>query len=414
MKKIYLILLLSTIYQFASAQMSRVGNDSLIIHFPIGIDPSRLTMMEGLRLHYRVDIIDALPRLQMQVWKFQNEADRNAFLTIWGTYVAALEKSVLQVSEPKKARPRISEDTITIASANYWSQTFLRRCPQAGNTVVKVAVIDVGIFTSTGNTPQNALLNRYFDRDSSRNFTQETDANSPVQDKSPFLHGTRVAGVIANIYDSLGMNSAFQKLTIFKAFNQNGEANLWHILKAIDACIAQKIQIVNLSFNYTANWPPRIGATQPKLLLETAINIAKNYNILFVTAAGNEGSNVDNAQTVGFFPTQFQCDNLIKVAADSIGTQLMSFTNYGFNSVDIAAPGTVVVAGRNDTLMVSSGTSFAAPIVTALAAVEASKLTSFDWWAVKQALRARFKPTVPTAWQGKLKSTGGVLKPVCD
>ncbi|MEY4936421.1 MAG: hypothetical protein RIS64_2780, partial [Bacteroidota bacterium] len=127
-----------------------------------------------------------------------------------------------------------------------------------------------------------------------------------------------------------------------------------------------------------------------------------------------EGSNVDNAQTVGFFPTQFQCDNLIKVAADSIGTQLMSFTNYGFNSVDIAAPGTVVVAGRNDTLMVSSGTSFAAPIVTALAAVEASKLTSFDWWAVKQALRARFKPTVPTAWQGKLKSTGGVLKPICD
>jgi subtilisin family serine protease len=149
--------------------------------------------------------------------------------------------------------------------------------------------------------------------------------------------------------------------------------------------------------------------------VETAINIAKNYNILFVTAAGNDGANVDANPSIGYFPTNFACDNLIKVAADStlFGVPT-TFSNYGANSVDIAAPGIVVVAGRNDTLMISSGTSFAAPVVTALAAVEASKLSSFDWWAVKQALRTRFKPTIPAAWQGKLKATGGVLKPICD
>jgi subtilisin family serine protease len=300
-----------------------------------------------------------------------------------------------------------------MANANYWTQTFLGTCTQAGNTPVRVAIIDGGIYTATGNTPQNALLNRYYDPVNSVNFTTETDNYAVIQDKSETLHGTRVAGVIAQIYDNLGMNAAVQKLTIFKAFNQQGEAELWDILKAIDKCIEQRIQIVNLSFNYNTSLLAQVGAIRPKLLIETAINIAKNYNILFVTAAGNESANVDANTGIGYFPTNFASDNLLKVAADSSSMPAV-FSNYGANSVDIAAPGIVVVAGRNDTLIISSGTSFAAPIVTALAAVEASKGSSFDWYAVKQALRNRFKPTIPLFWQGKLKAGGGVLKPLCD
>jgi Subtilase family len=411
MKK-YLILCLSMICTSIFGQIAKIDSNRIIIHLPVGITPERKLFFLQLRGAFGVAVVDSLPRLQMEQWAFTSERQRLAFMAIWGQAAAMMERSVLTVSAPKKPRPRISEDTITAISANYWTQTFLRRCNQAGNTPVKVATIDCGIKMDANCNPQNALLNRYYDQIKSRNLRNDSLNACSIQETHPDLHGTRVAAVIATIYDSVGMNSAIQKITIFKAFNERGEAELWDILRAIDACIQQQMNIVNLSFNYKANLFPNTGVVRAKLLVETAINIAKNYNILFVTAAGNDGNDVDGTPNVGFFATQFECDNLIKVAADSIGIPA-SFTNYGIKSVDMAAPGIVVTQGRGDTLMISTGTSFAAPVVTAIAAIEASKLSSFDWWAVKKALQQRFRPT-PAAWQGKLNPNGGVLKPICD
>jgi hypothetical protein len=412
MKKIYLIALLSIICNFSNAQISRVDSASIVIHFPIGLESNRLSTITALRSAYQVQVEDSLPRLQMQLWRFPNQAKRQAFMQIWGDYAGILEQSVLRESAPKKPRMYRSNDSTSVASATYWEQSFLGNCPQAGNTPVKVAIIDGGVCTNQGNLPQNALLNRHFDAAGSRNFTRE-GTTAMIQDNNDYAHGTRVASVIAQIYDRTGM-PATQKITIFKAFNAQGEAELWDVLKGIDACIQQRMNIVNLSFNYAAHLPPQQGATRAKLLLEIAMNIAKDYNMLFVTSAGNDNVNVDNNPNIGYFPTNFEGDPIVKVAADSLGTQPTFFSNYGSNSVDVAAPGTVTSVGRNDTLMVSSGTSFAAPIVAAILAVEASQLSSFDWWAVRQKLNRRFKTTIPTAWQGKLKVTGGVLKPICQ
>jgi subtilisin family serine protease len=342
----------------------------------------------------------------MQRWQFISDALRDSFIRkVWGRAAAIAERGTLILpSEVKNPHSRISSDSLRLVqSANYWENSFLNHCPnQAGQTPIKVGVIDCGMSQTT----QDSLLRRYCDLGRSQNFTAEPNWN----DTELNAHGTRVASVITQIYQRLGMPAA-SKLLIFKAFNQHGEGDLWNILQAIDACIAQQVQIVNLSFNYQADLQADGGMVRAKLVLEEAINTAKNYNILFVTASGNDGVNTDSIPTTGYFSTNFECENLLKVTGDSIGIPT-SFGNYSPKSVDIAAPGIVKVVGRNDSLVVSVGTSFAAPVVTAIAAVEGSKMRIFDWRLAKAAVlrRTQMRP----AWTTKLKSTGGVLKPICN
>jgi hypothetical protein len=391
MKKNILLLILGLLIGNAKAQIAPTGVSDLLIYFPAGLLAERIpTYYQWMREFNGVET-DSLASLRIHRWHFPTPADRYKFMVKMGPDTAALDKPQLfSPSEPHKPRPKITEDPSRWTAARNWQDRFLRPCEhRIGNTAIKVAIIDDSI--------------------TSRNFTAET-SNCAVQDLHQEVHGNRVASVIAQIYQASRMDSTIQKLTIFKAFNRNGEADLWHILQAIDACIQQRIHIVNLSFNYQTALPRGTGVVRAKLILEEAINAAKNYNILFVTAAGNDTANTDADRYKGYFPTNFNCPNLIRVAAtDSTGLPA-HFTNYGIQSVEIATLGVVVAAGRGDTLMISAGTSFAAPVVTAIAAVEGSYLTSWDWQYVKWALLRRLQ--VKPAWQTRVKN--GVLVSVCD
>jgi subtilisin family serine protease len=78
------------------------------------------------------------------------------------------------------------------------------------------------------------------------------------------------------------------------------------------------------------------GGSANSTLLRNAIALHRNKGILFVAAAGNDGVDTDQSP---HYPSSYDLDNIISVAAiDSIG-QLAFFSNYGRNSVDIAAPG---------------------------------------------------------------------------
>lgn len=86
---------------------------------------------------------------------------------------------------------------------------------------------------------------------------------------------------------------------------------------------------------------------------------------LFVFAAGNDGMNNDKFPT---YPTNINTPNVISVAATVGRDGIASFSNYGSNQVDVAAPGVNIespVPG-NQYLRVS-GTSQAAPYVANVA-----------------------------------------------
>lgn len=89
--------------------------------------------------------------------------------------------------------------------------------------------------------------------------------------------------------------------------------------------------------------------------------------MLFIVSAGNDSTNIDVSPT---YPAAFEIPNMIVVASiNSDGKFSDSFSNYGPNRVDVAAFGERVVAARaGGGTSTVSGTSFAAPQVTRLAA----------------------------------------------
>lgn len=112
-------------------------------------------------------------------------------------------------------------------------------------------------------------------------------------------------------------------------------------------------------------------------LLADAIERANQAGILFVAAAGNAANDND---TTPSYPASYLNENVISVAAiDSVGN-LASFSNYGKNSVDLAAPGvsilsTVPVKSRGKVVSgyaYYNGTSMATPHVTGAVALYAS------------------------------------------
>src|SRR5262249_62044272 len=65
--------------------------------------------------------------------------------------------------------------------------------------------------------------------------------------------------------------------------------------------------------------------------------------MIFVAAAGNDGA--DN-NTTPFYPANYarDLDNVISVAATDHNDQLASFSNYGTNTVNLAAPGVNILS----------------------------------------------------------------------
>lgn len=283
-----------------------------------------------------------------------------------------------------------------------------------GNESVLVGIMDAGI---NGNHPDlrdniNSELSKSFleDEDEYDEFYRE----NPLKDDSG--HGTKVAGVIGakgnNNSQICGTcwNVSLVSLKVFYVTNvTNGEGYVYpDYLSVFDYANKKGIKILNFSL---VNKNEFSG-------LKAAIS---NYNGLFVCSAGNYGDGDDN---VGFdvdeknddneyvnntsvYPTRFTNSNLISVAAcNTTNNTLANYSNYGLNSVDLAAPGTVRTTAKDGTIVEDSGTSFAAPYVTGAAALIMSKYPTISNYAIKSAILDNV--TTKTNLSGKVK-TGGLL-----
>lgn len=196
-------------------------------------------------------------------------------------------------------------------------------------------------------------------------FVSNDNNPSPVGSGASAAHGTEVAGLIAAASNGAGIVGVApgSKVMAIRACNAGG---CWSLAaaEAIYYAADMGADVINLSFG---------GVSQEDPLVEDAIAHARSMNVVVVAAAGNEGRNLDElGASQVFIPAGLPFSNIIAVGATDDDDNLGEFSNFGPQTVDLAAPGVDVIstgaAGTSPYVFVS-GTSFSSPIVAGAAAV---------------------------------------------
>jgi thermitase len=200
-------------------------------------------------------------------------------------------------------------------------------------------------------------------------------------------HGTHLAGTIAatknNGVGIAGVAPASRILPL-RVLDANGAGLISNAVKAYDIASERDVSIVNLS----------LGGDAPSETERQAI--ASHPGTLFVVAAGNNGRNVDAAGGAKY-PCSYTLPNIVCVGASGhddkparLPNAPSSFSNYGATSVDVFAPGAVIISAAleeppND-YAVRYGTSMAAAHVSGAAALLLSRLPSMSPDEARQGL----------------------------
>lgn len=156
------------------------------------------------------------------------------------------------------------------------------------------------------------------------------DDNEPLDSNG---HGTSVAGVVGargdNAREVTGVNWEVGLMPVRIGGGYQGDITADRITSAFAYAVDNGADVVNASFGAT-------GFSQATLdVIEDA------PEVLFVAGAGNDAT--DN-ELSPFYPCNLPAPNVICVAATDNDDALATYSNFGAQSVDLAAPGTTVMS----------------------------------------------------------------------
>ena len=247
-----------------------------------------------------------------------------------------------------------------------------------GSKEIIVAVIDTGIDPNHPDLQDNLWKKpnsekRVYGWDFIKNKSNPKDEHG---------HGTHVAGIIGGKLRNAGASGVLQNVSImpirYYSESSSGEENVANTVKAIHYAIDNGAHIINYSG----------GGAEFHLEEYKAIDKANRKNILFVAAAGNENSDIDQEKNK-YYPGAYSLPNIIAVAATNIQDKLIPSSNWGLKSVDVTAPGehifSTLPSGKYGYL---SGTSQATAFVTGLAALLLSQNKDLTPMQIKKLIMA--------------------------
>ncbi len=175
-------------------------------------------------------------------------------------------------------------------------------------------------------------------------------------------HGTHIAGIIGaaagNKKGIIGI-SPHVSLMVLKYFDPKvpNTDNLRNTVAAIRYAVKMGAHIINYSG----------GGTEYSQDEFEAVQAAEQKGILFVAAAGNERSNSDQNH---YYPADYPLKNIISVTAIDPTTEVLSSSNYGVLTVDIAAPGQNILSCLpHNSYGLMTGTSQATAFVSGAASL---------------------------------------------
>jgi len=212
-------------------------------------------------------------------------------------------------------------------------------------------------------------------------------------EKKGALHGTHVAGIIAQVRNNgLGGDGVANNVEIMAVRAvPDGDEYDKDIALGIRYAVDNGAKVINGSFG--KSYSPH------KEWVYDALKYAASKDVLVVLAAGNEGADLD---TEDRYPNDRNAsgevsDNVIKIGAldAKYGSDLVAnFSNYGTQDVDVFAPGVQIYATIPDNqYKYLAGTSMASPNVAGVAALIRSYYPTLTAPQVKQILMDSGIPT---------------------
>lgn len=260
-----------------------------------------------------------------------------------------------------------------------------------GNTAgegVVVAVIDTGVDYNHEDLQDNIWTNsaevsgQKGTDDDNNGYVDDVhginliDPNeTPMDDHG---HGTHVAGIIAMENNNVGgVGIAYKsKIMPIKAGGSDGTLNSTDIAKAIVYAYKNGADVINMSF----------GSYAHSALIENALQDAFNSCVL-VAAAGNDGIPTADCPLGGqnMYPASYSY--VIGVMAYDEANSFASFSNWDYKpnanaEYEVVAPGVSVYSTVPNGRYASwNGTSMAAPMVSAEAAILRSSLKDKDTYS---------------------------------
>lgn len=252
-----------------------------------------------------------------------------------------------------------------------------------GKKKVRIAVVDTGvqlnhpdlakkIWNNSDEIADNNIdddNNGFVDDAHGWDFVEDDNNPNPTPDPTGdndgLSHGTHVAGIAAaKTNNTTGMAGVGWKVKIMpiKVSDASGTMTDADVVEGIQYAIDNGATVINLS----------LGGLGYSSVLDEVVQAAIDQGIVVVAAAGN---NHRNMNILPFYPV---CSaGVIGVSATDESDAVASFSNFGTNCVDVAAPGVDIVSTiYDDAYDIYSGTSMATPNVAGIAALLKSQDSS--------------------------------------
>lgn len=216
--------------------------------------------------------------------------------------------------------------------------------------------------------------------------------NGSMQDNIPLpgnSHGTHVGGIVAaQVNNAIGMAGVARQVRVMAVKVGRDDPNSESVARSADGILyasAMGADVINCSF----------GSSSPTFADVDVIQTATKLGSLVVGAAGNDAS--DQA----FYPAAYA--EAVSVAATDLSDRLAPFSNV-HSTVDVCAPGVGIFSTIPGNSYASyNGTSMAAPIVSAVAAMITQCFPSYTPSQVRAALVSSCEDidTLNSAYVGK-------------
>lgn len=214
----------------------------------------------------------------------------------------------------------------------FWSQGYTGKN-------VKIAVMDTGINPEHPDLKGNLQIG----------FNAINPDEPPIDDNG---HGTMVIGIISAVHNNIGVTGIAPDAEVYpiKVLDKFGEGNVSDVIRGVDWCIENGIQVINMSFALKEN----------DVELRNSIQRALDAGIIIISSAANTAGGEPG------YPASYE--GVISVTSVDKKGKIETTSPKG--KIDFSAPGVDIISTKvNGGYGIVSGTSFAAPHITGVVAL---------------------------------------------